>query len=54
MVARGIALSGGRARDAAPVLPEGQSKIGCSWGWEEDGEEEDDPDGRRHTGINNC
>ena len=48
MVACGIASSGWRARDAAPVLPEGQSKIGGIWGWEEDGEEEDDPYGRTH------
>ena len=48
MVACGIALSEGRARDAAPVLPEGQSKIGGIWGWEEDGEKEDDPYGRTH------
>ena len=54
MVARGIALSVGRARDAAPVLSEGQSKIGCIWGWEEDGEEEDDPYGRMHKDSNNC
>ena len=50
MVARGIASSGGRARDAAPVLPEGQSKIGGIWGWEKDGEEEDDPYGCTHKG----
>ena len=41
----------GWACDSATVLPDEQSKIGCIWGWEEDGEEENDPYGRMHKGI---